>query len=192
MENVYIAVILDKSGSMSSVKDDAIGGFNQFLMEQQGQHSGYFRLTLFDTNVKDAYSGKLKNMLPLTEDTYRPGGMTALLDAIGRTIVEIGNELSAMEEVVRPKNIVIAILTDGEENSSREHSKEAMKNMIMHQQEKYSWNFVFLAANMDAIGEAVKLGIEPTGAFSFVADRGGTRSAYQTMSKIVTDSLNDN
>ena len=190
-DNVYIGVILDRSGSMSSVKDDAVGGFNEFLKEQQGQHSGTLRLTLFNTNAETIYAGPLEDCPELTNRTYVPAGMTALYDAVGLTVSEIGRELGAMQPADRPVKVVVAILTDGLENSSTEHTKQAVKMMIEHQEEKYNWAFIFLGANMDASAEAQAIGIRADYASSFVADSAGTQEAYRRMGASVRSILGE-
>ena len=184
-----IVCILDKSGSMSSVRMDAIGGFNSFLKDQKGLASEA-RLTtiLFDTDYKILYDGEnIREVPEMSDQTYVPGGWTALLDAIGKAINTVGARLSETDEPNRPSKVIFVILTDGEENSSKEFTKEQINNMITHQKDVYNWEFIFLAANQDAIKEAGAIGINAAQAFNYVHDSHGTRSAYNTISCTVSN-----
>lgn len=182
-----IVVVMDKSGSMASIRDDAIGGFNTFV-EDQKKEPGEANLTLvlFDTSYSIPYSGKpIKGVELLDENTYRPGGGTALLDALGRGITETGKRLDDMDEAVRPDKVICVVITDGEENSSREHKKEQIAEMVKHQEEKYGWAFIYLGANVDAMNEARGIGIRQDCAVNFAANSIGTRSAYAGTSEAV-------
>lgn len=184
-----IVCILDKSGSMSSVRMDAIGGFNTFLTEQRSL-PGEATLTtiLFDTDYTVCYEGKnIKDVVNLTSETYIPGGWTALLDAIGKTVNSVGARLSRTPEHEKPSKVIFVILTDGAENSSKEFTKSQINDMITHQKDVYKWEFIYLAANQDAIQEAGSIGIGAAQAFNYVGDSGGTRSVYNTMSSTVTN-----
>jgi uncharacterized protein YegL len=160
MKHTEIAFILDRSGSMESMTNAAISGFNEFLKAQQATVDDHgqpipatFTLILFDHEYLPVHNRQnIQTARPLTLDTYVPRGNTALLDAIGRTIDHIGQELAATPEADRPAKVIIAILTDGEENSSRHFSMEDINQRITHQTEKYQWEFMFLGANQDAIG----------------------------------------
>lgn len=174
-----IVVVLDKSGSMARRQMDAIGGFNQFLQDQQAE-PGEANLSLvqFDTTYSIIYSGKsIKEVESLTTETYRPGGNTALNDALARGIIETGKRLSDMSEDDRPDKVIIVVITDGQENSSKEHTKEQVKEMVLHQMEKYGWEFLYLGANVDAFDEAQQLGIKPDMAMNFAPSARGVRSA---------------
>lgn len=181
-----IVFILDQSGSMYSIYSDAIGGFNSFIKSQKEvEGECLFSAVLFDTTVKPLYSGiDLKEVVELTEKTYKPNGGTALLDAIGMTIDSTGSRLRAMKEVDRPDKILFVILTDGEENSSRAYTSEKVAEMIKHQREKYSWEFLFLAANQDAITAGNKLNIVNN--YNFAASAQGIRSAYASTDAFAT------
>ena len=184
-----IVCILDKSGSMSSVRMDAIGGFNSFLKDQKSLASEA-RLTtiLFDTDYKILYDGEnIREVPELSTQTYIPSGWTALLDAIGKAINTVGARLSNTPETDRPSKVIFVILTDGAENSSKEFTKAQINNMISHQKDAYNWEFVYLAANQDAIKEAVGIGINAAQAFNYVGDSHGTRSAYDTISYSVSN-----
>tara|TARA_Y100000310_G_scaffold309196_1_gene353090 strand:+ start:33 stop:650 length:618 start_codon:yes stop_codon:yes gene_type:complete len=177
-----IVVVADKSGSMNAVRDDAIGGFNALVADQQkeGVDEAYLTLVLFDTTYTVGDRQAIEDVQPLTEDTYQPAGGTALLDALGRSITETGTRLAALSEDERPDQVIVAVITDGEENSSREHTKAQIKKLIEHQQEKYNWKFVYLGANQDAFAEARGLGVDQRKGFvaSYTSSRVGTRQAY--------------
>jgi uncharacterized protein YegL len=183
-----IICIVDRSGSMAQITSDAIGGFNTFLQAQK-EEPGEARLSLvlFDHEyllVHDAVP--IATVPPLTGETYVPRGTTALLDAIGRTIAAVGERLAATPEPERPGKVIVAILTDGLENASREYTHERISEMIRHQREEYAWEFVFLAANQDAIAAAVSLSINAKDAYSFDASADGIVAAYARMSEEVS------
>lgn len=188
---VHIAVVLDRSGSMDSIRSDTIGGFNHFLSEQK-KVPGYVTVTLveFDHEYLVRYSSTpLIHVRPLTEDTYRPRGSTALLNAIGRTIRDTGQYLSAMPEHERPSKVLFVIVTDGHENASHEESNPAFRftkaqinEMISLQRNQYSWEFVFLGANQDAIETGSSLGISRASSMTYAANSVGTQSAYASLS----------
>src|SRR5580693_1330174 len=160
-ELTEIAIVLDRSGSMASMAKEAIGGFNGFLDSQQ-KLPGDARLTLvlFDHEHIVKYDERpIKDVSPLDEHTYEPRGTTALLDAIGRTINTIGERLDKTPEPERPGKVIIAILTDGLENASQEFKPKQIRSMIEHQREKYSWEFIYLGANQDAIEVGETMGI---------------------------------
>lgn len=183
-----IAVVLDRSGSMGAVRSDAIHGFNTLLEDQKKvPGEATLSLVLFNTNHVTVHENvALDKVPPLTEASYVPSGGTALLDAVGWTIDSIGKRLANTPEARRPGRVIVAILTDGEENSSREYTSRArVAEMIKHQQEQYGWEFVFLGANMDAFAEAQALNIPVANAASFVNDAIGTQTAMHDMSATV-------
>ena len=180
-----MAFILDMSGSMYNLTDDTIGGYNS-LIEKQKKENGeaYITTVLFDDRyivVNDHVD--IKEVKPLTRREYCPEGMTALLDAIGRTVNSIGKRLNETPEEERPEKVVIAITTDGIENDSKEFTRTQIKEMIEHQQSKYSWVFMFLGANIDAITEAGNFGIKNDFVQTYTANSIGTDSVYTTLNK---------
>ena len=186
-DTTEILIIMDKSGSMGPRQADAIGGFNNFLKDQKAE-PGEANLTLvqFDTTYNILYTGKpIREVEDLTEKTYRPGGGTALNDAVARAVIETGKRLSDTPEADRPEKVICVIITDGEENSSREHSKEQVQEMVKHQEEKYDWAFVYLGANVDAFDAARQLGISADMAVNFASSAQGVRSAYVGTSEVV-------
>jgi uncharacterized protein YegL len=180
-----IACIIDRSGSMMSLRSDAVGGINSFLTEQKAV-PGEASLTLvfFSHEYQLVHSGTpLQEVALLTDADYVPQGTTALLDAVGRTIEDVGKRLAETPEEQRPEKVLVAILTDGLENASRDYTRARVAKMIKHQQEKYGWEFLFLAANMDAFAEAHSLNIPTANAQNFVATREGTQAAYSNLNE---------
>lgn len=172
--------VLDRSGSMSGLAVDTIGGFNE-LIEKQKKIEGraYVTTVLFDHEYEVLHDHvALEEVAPLTDKEYFARGSTALLDAVGRTIDAVGARLAAAPEEERPAHVVFVITTDGMENSSREYTAQRVRGMIEHQQQKYSWQFVFLGANMDAVSEARKLGISAKYAADFTPSHSGVRKMY--------------
>lgn len=172
--------VLDRSGSMSGLAADTIGGFNE-LIEKQKKIEGdaYVTTVLFDHEYEVLHDHvALGEVAPLTDKEYFARGSTALLDAVGRTIDAVGARLAATAEEERPEHVVFVITTDGMENSSREYTAKRVRGMIEHQQQKYSWQFVFLGANMDAVSEARNLGISAKYAADFTPSHGGVRKMY--------------
>jgi len=192
MSFVEIVCILDKSGSMSSVKDDAIGGFNTFLEEQKKlPGKANMSLILFNHEYEEIFSGKdIQKVLSLENKNYIPFGTTALLDAVGRTIDDVGRRLSNTNEKERPEKVIVVIMTDGQENASKDYKRDKISEMVKHQQEKYRWEFIFLAANIDAFSEANSLSILLSNTYSYTGDSFGTQSAYDTMTSSVSDYRN--
>lgn len=172
--------VLDRSGSMSGLAADTIGGFNE-LIEKQKKIEGdaYVTTVLFDHEYEVLHDHvALGEVAPLTDKEYFARGSTALLDAVGRTIDSVGARLAAAPEEERPEHVVFVITTDGRENSSREYTAKQVREMVEHQQQKYSWQFVFLGANMDAVSEARNLGISAKYAADFTPSHSGVRNMY--------------
>jgi len=180
MDLVEIACVVDRSGSMESICSDAIGGFNSFLASQKAQPGvTRFTLVLFDNEYKVVHnSTDIQKVPSLDTTTFVPRGSTALLDAIGKTIDDIGNQLSQTRESERPGKVILAILTDGEENASVTYTPTKVQEMIRNQQEKYQWDVVFLAANQDAIKAAKELAIPEENAYNFEPSAEGVQMAF--------------
>jgi len=186
-----ITLVLDRTGSMSSIKEATIVGFNTFLKDQkEAPGEAVFTLVQFDS--EDPYE-VLQNGVPindareLTDETFVPRASTPLRDAIGRTIEGVGARLIALQEDQRPDKIVIVIQTDGLENASKEFSAERVRQMIEHQKTVYGWQFVFLGANQDAVLVAGKMGIDVTAAITFAASDAGTSASAKCMSRGVKE-----
>jgi len=182
-----LVFILDRSGSMSDLEKDTIGGYNSFVAKQQ-EAEGEANLTtvLFDDKYEILHDrADIKNVQPLTGKEYFARGSTALLDAIGKTIIDIGKRIESMTEANRPAKVLFVITTDGHENASREFSAAKIKEMIEHQTSKYSWEFLFLGANIDAVGTARDLGIREDCAVEFCCDSEGVELNYEVMAEQV-------
>ena len=182
-----LVFILDKSGSMGGLERDTIGGFNSMLQKQKVLE-GECRITtvLFDNRYQLLHDRiDIRAVSPMTEKEYQVGGSTALLDAIGQTIQKLVQVQKNTAEEYRAENVMFVIITDGEENASRESSAEKVKGMIEHEREKYGWEFVFLGANIDAVGTARSFGIAPDRAVDYVPDAQGTELNFQMMSEAV-------
>jgi uncharacterized protein YegL len=180
-DHTDITIILDRSGSMESIKTDVEGGFATFL-EEQKKLPGKATLSLvqFDTEYEAVYSGKPIAEAPALK--LVPRGPTALHDAIGRTINAIGERLSKLPEADRPGKVMVVIITDGHENSSSEFSAAMVKDMITHQTEKYSWDFTYLGANQDAVLVASQMGILSSKSMTFGANAKGSDAVFRSMS----------
>ncbi len=180
-----LAFILDRSSSMESIRDSAIQGFNAYLRDQQAA-PGNTRLTLvfFDTETEVRHESlPVAEFVPLHHETYVPNGCTALLDAIGETIDRLGKKFAALPETERPDHVSIAILTDGEENSSSHFTWKDIAKRIKHQTEKYSWEFLFLGASADAIATAGKMNIHAGNSAHYMADAAGQEAAMASFSR---------
>lgn len=178
-----ILVITDRSGSMQSIQDDVIGGYNKFI-EDQKTVPGEARVTFtqFDDKYEVVYAGKpLSDAPPLSRLTFVPRGSTALQDAIGRTLNEQGQRIAADKWA---DLVIVCILTDGDENASKEYTLERVKEMISHA-EKNGWKFVYVAANQDAFAAAKHYGMVGAIAQNFAANAAGTQSAYASTSASV-------
>ena len=186
-----IVFLLDRSGSMSGLEKDTIGGFNSFV-KRQVERKGKTLLTtvLFDDQYKILWSGVPAEQVQLTRKDYYVRGTTALLDAVGKTILDVGYRLSRTEEHDRPGKVIFVITTDGMENASSEFTHEKVKTLIKHQQDKYNWEFIFMGANIDVIAESQNLGIKEEDAFSFDATHDGIENLYSMMSEEIIQRRN--
>lgn len=183
-----IICIIDESGSMAVLKHDSIGGFNTFLKTQQAvPGEGKLTLVKFDHTYSLTYAGKdLAVAEPLNDTNYVPKGMTALLDAVGKTLNEQGKRI---HDEGWAEKVIVCIMTDGEENSSTKYTRAQIQAMIDHAQ-KHGWSFIFLGANQDSFAEAGKLGIDtklPSNMAANYAHTGaGVKASYSTVSASVT------
>lgn len=182
-----ITIILDRSGSMESVKQDTIGGFNSFLSEQQKvEGEAALSLVQFDVQYDVVYEDKDINSADrLTERTFQPRGSTALFDAIGRTVNSVGQRLAALPEAERPDKVLLVIMTDGFENASREFTAAKISEMIGHQRNVYKWEFMFIGANQDAVLSAQEIGIPAAASLTYAANEEGTQIAYSMIASKV-------
>jgi uncharacterized protein YegL len=182
-----LVFILDRSGSMSGLEADTIGGFNS-MIEKQKKLDGkvYVSTVLFD-NVSEVLHDRvdIQKIEPMNENQYFVRGCTALLDAIGGAIHHIGNihKYARPEDV--PEHTMFVITTDGMENASHRYSAAKVKNMIKHEKEKYGWEFLFIGANIDAVETAARYGIGSDRAVNYNADEKGTKILYATVSETI-------
>jgi uncharacterized protein YegL len=182
-----LVFILDKSGSMGGLENDTIGGYNSMLKQQKAvEGECHITTVLFDNNYELFHDRiDIKAVSPITEKEYQVGGSTALLDAIGRTIHKIGNAQKYTTDDYRAEKVMFVIITDGEENSSREYSAEKVKAQIERQKTKYGWEFIFLGANINAVQTAGRFGISADRAIDYVPDSAGTNLNFKVMAEAV-------
>jgi len=187
-----IVFILDRSGSMSGLEKDTIGGFNTTIDKQkQEEGEAYVSTVLFDTEMQVLHDRvPLANIAPLTEKEYYARGCTALLDAIGGAIHHIGNVHKYAREEDRPEKTIFVITTDGYENASHKYTSDRVKQMIERQKQKYDWEFIFLGANIDAIETARNFGIDEERAANFVNDGEGIEVMYEAQCCLMSDIRN--
>ena len=183
-----LVFIIDRSGSMGGLESDTIGGFNAMLKEQKAvEGDAVVTTVLFDDKFELLHDRiDIRAVAPLTDKDYTVRGTTALLDALGRTIHKIRAVQKHTAENYRAEKVLFVIITDGQENASREYSAERIKIRIELQKQKYGWEFVFFGANMDSVMEAGKLGIAADRAQNYCADAIGTSVAYTAMSAFST------
>ena len=182
-----IVFILDRSGSMAGLEGDTIGGFNA-MVEKQKKEAGEALLStvLFSDGSYVLYDrADIQKVEPMTEQQYRVGGCTALLDAIGGAVHHIANVHKYAREEDRPGKTIFVITTDGMENASRAYTYDEVQRMVKHEQEKYGWEFLFLGANMDAISAARSFGIRADRAVRYRRDSVGTELNYSVVSDTV-------
>ena len=182
-----LVFILDKSGSMSGLEKDTIGGFNSML-DQQSKVDGECVITtvLFDNRYELLHDRiDIRAVQPITGKEYFVAGSTALLDAIGKTIHKIGAVQKNTTEDYRAEKVMFVIITDGEENASRNYSSMQIRQMIQRQKERYGWEFIFLGANIDAVETAGRFGIDADRAVDYVPDGEGTELNFRMMSQTV-------
>jgi uncharacterized protein YegL len=185
---IDIVLLLDRSGSMYSIRDDTIGGYNRFVRDQKEvPGEATFTLIQFDAYnphelIHDGID--LRDVPEMTHAGFVPRGGTPLYDAMGATIASVGERLSALPEDLRPNKVVFVTITDGKENSSREYTKERVASMIKEQSEKYSWQFVFLGADVTAMQQGADFGISTDRVAHFDAARIG--DAYNTTSSLLS------
>ena len=180
-----LLMILDMSGSMYSLRDDTIGGYNSLIEEQKKEEGSAIVTTVL---FNDGYSVvhdrvDINDVEPMTNADYVPQGTTAMLDAVGKAITSIGQKLAEMPEEQRPSKVMVTIITDGYENASREYSWDVIKAMIKEQREKYSWIFTFIGADIDTMAVSNNLGIDSRLSKSYTKSVDGSNSVYKSVSK---------
>lgn len=183
-----LVFILDRSGSMSGMEKDTIGGFNSMIEKQKQEEGTAYVSTVLFSNTSTVLHDRVdvKKIEPMTERDYQVNGATALLDAIGGAIHHIGNVHKYARKEDVPDKTVFLITTDGMENASREYSSARVKEMIKRQEEKYGWEFFFVAANIDAVETAEHIGIRRERAANYDLEE-GTTAMYYAMSKNISE-----
>ncbi|MBQ9848881.1 MAG: VWA domain-containing protein [Clostridia bacterium] len=183
-----LVFILDRSGSMSGLERDTIGGFNAMIEKQKKEDGECFVSTVLFDNESTVLHDRVRlcDIPQMTDNDYTVRGCTALVDALGDAIHHIGNihKYARPEDV--PEHTLFVITTDGQENASRRYSSDQVKKMIKRQKEKYGWDFLFIGANIDAVETAARYGIEKDRAANYKASPVGTRTLYETVSAAVS------
>lgn len=175
--------ILDRSGSMSGLETETIGGFNSLIEKQKKvEGSAIVSTVLFDGDMEVIHDRvPLEKIKPLTEKEYYARGCTALLDAVGRSVKHIRRVQKNLPEEEAPEHTIVVITTDGEENASNEYSLEKVKRLLSKMQEKHNWEFLFLGANIDAVAAAGRIGISAKRAVRYKSDKRGTALNYKVV-----------
>ena len=183
-----LVFILDRSGSMSGLEADTIGGFNSLIAKQKKEEgTALISTVLFDDQAEVLYDRiSLDRIEPMNDRQYYVRGCTALLDALGGAIHHIGNVHKYAREEDRPKKTIFIITTDGMENSSHRYTYDKVKKMVERQRDKYGWEFLFLGANIDAIEVAGRFGVQANRAVNYECDSEGTQLNYEVLSKAVS------
>lgn len=188
-EQTEVVFILDRSGSMSGLESDTIGGYNSMLKKQTEEPgTAWITTVLFDDRVELLHDRiPLAEMLPITDKEYYVRGSTALLDAIGYSIQKVSLSQKLAPAKARASRILFVITTDGYENASREYSYDKIRNLILEKKQKDGWEFLFLGANIDAVAEAAKFGIERDRAVKFTNSSRGVNLNYAVVSDVVSN-----
>ena len=183
-----LVFILDRSGSMSGFEADTIGGFNATIEKQKEQDGKVYVSTVLFDNISEVIHDRIdiNEIKRMTRRDYQVGGCTALLDAIGGAIHHIGNIHKYARQEDIPEHTIFIITTDGMENASHRYSKDRIKEMIKRQTEKYGWEFIFLAANIDAVETAENIGIRKERAANYRQTKDGVYRSYCAMSEAIS------
>jgi len=190
-KNVEIVVLLDKSGSMGSIWDSTIEGFNKFLVDQKEKtENAKMSLIQFDHRYEVSYeSVSIQHVALLNRELYVPTGMTALLDSMGLAITSLKNRLA--KEKNEDSTVIFVVITDGYENASREYSHSAIKEIVANMENKHKWQFVYLGANQDAVSEGAKFGFVKERSMTFANNDEGVSSAFMSLSNNIYQCVND-
>ena len=182
-----LVFILDKSGSMSGLDSDTIGGFNSMIEKQKKQDGECYVSTILFNDESEVLHDRIKlgSIPKMTDSDYTVGGCTALIDALGSAIKHIGNVHKYARKEDVPEHTMFVITTDGQENASHRFASEQVKKMIEQQKEKYGWEFLFIGANIDAVETAARYGITKDRAVNYNADSQGTHILYESIAKAV-------
>ena len=181
---VKVVFVIDESGSMYMSSKETINGINEFLQDQNKNSEGECEVSFykFNSKINKVFEHiSSKDVAYLTEEDYIPGGATALYDALGVAIDDTGVYLSNLNEEDRPSKVIVVVITDGEENSSKEYTLDIVKDMIKGQEEKYNWYFAYLGIDIIDMKDAISLGINHIALLS----RGMIKDAYNMLSAVV-------
>lgn len=183
-----LVFIIDRSGSMGGLEADTIGGYNSLIEEQKELEGEVIVSTVLFDNRHEVIHNRtnLHQVHPLTRKEYYVRGTTALLDAMGRSIRKIHHIYCDTLKEERPEKVLFIVTTDGYENASTEFTYSKLKKLIEDMKRRYDWEFIFLGANIDAVREAKRFGINPERAVRYHSDQEGTRKNYRAMGKAVT------
>lgn len=183
-----LVFILDKSGSMGGMEDDTIGGFNAMIEKQKVIEGTVYISTVLFSNTSEVLHDRkeLNQIQPLTKKDYQVGGCTALLDAVGRAIKHISNIHKYARKEDIPERTMFVITTDGQENASQEYSHNQIKDMIRKQEQNHGWEFLFLAANIDAASTAESIGISEDRAVNYVTEE-DTVDMFEEVGKTIKE-----
>ena len=187
-KNIEIVVLLDKSGSMTSIWDSTIEGFNKFIIDQKEKTSdAKVSLIQFDHRYQVSYEFEgIQDVELLNKKLYIPEGTTALLDAMGRTIQNIHKQFSKQIDV---PNVIFVVITDGYENASTEYSQSTIKKLVKEMENNNNWQFIYLGANQDAITEGERIGFSNDRSMTFANNDTGVSSAFMSLSENVYQCL---
>jgi hypothetical protein len=184
----HITLVLDRSGSMDAVRDDAIGGFNAFI-DQQRAAPGRATLTLveFDHEYTTVCRAQpIADVPRMDRDRFIPRGQTALYDAVGRSVAETAEHLASLPEDEKPARVIVAVLTDGQENASKEYSYERVRAILGEKATAAGWHVLFLASDLNVAATAVRMGVPESHTQTFERSSRGTRDAFTHVSRVVT------
>jgi len=187
-EKTEIIFILDRSGSMANLAEDTIGGYNSFLKEQRKEvGEALITTVLFDHEYEVLHDRKnLDFVVDITSKEYYARGTTALMDAMGKTITKMKNNIETSNEKYRPSKVIVVIITDGHENDSKEYTQPQIKSMVKEMTEQHDWQFLFLGANIDSASTAEGYGFSAQSACDYIPTSVGTQSLYSTLSKTIS------
>lgn len=180
-----IVFVVDRSGSMAGIANDVIGGYNKFIADQKALKHGTCDVSFyqFDTLYEAVYENTpIDFVKDLDNKTFVPRSCTALLDAVGNTIKNVGSHLAKLQESERPDKVLVVIITDGEENSSHTYTWNQIKKDVEHQTNVYKWQFTYIGANQDAWQVGANLGIAKGASLTYAANDIGTTSAFASLS----------
>lgn len=187
-EKTQIVCILDRSGSMESIIGDAIGGFNEFIKEQKKlEDEASMTVALFDDRYDLLYDNvPIKEVKDFDRNTWSPRGLTALYDAIGKTVNTVKQTHKNLKKKDRPNKVLVCVVTDGMENNSREYTQRQIQDLIKECEKEHDWAFIYLAANQDAFAAGTSFGIRGGNTYNFTADGTGMQNVSATLTNAAT------